>query len=66
MTAPASKTRDEPLGSGSGETPKPDERPAPSPSTWGENAVRLRDAAEQTEEREREARLRFITGRRRL
>lgn len=63
MTGPASATRNEPLRSVSEETPKPNEQPVPSPLTWGENAVPLRDAAEQTEEREREARLRLITGR---
>lgn len=61
MTAPTSATRDERVGSVSEETPK---QPAPPSSTWGENAVPLRDAAEQTEEREREARLRLVTGRR--
>lgn len=62
MTTPASTTQDEQVGSVSDETPKSSEQPASS-STWGENAVPLRDVAEQTEERERKARLRLITGR---
>lgn len=66
MTATTSAARDEPVGSVSEETPKPNEQSATSPSTWGENAVPLRDAAEQIEEREREVRLRLVTGRRRL
>lgn len=66
MTAPTSATRDAPVGSVDEKKPKPNEQPAPSSSTWGENAVPLRDAAEQAEEREREARLRLVTGRRRL
>ena len=65
MTTPTSTTRAEQVGSVSEETPKSSDQP-PSSSTWGENAVPLRDVAEQTEEREREARLRLVTGRRRL
>lgn len=62
MTTRTSGTRDEPVGSVSEETPKPKEQLAPSSSTWGENAVPLRDVVEQTEEREREERLRLVTG----
>ena len=63
MTTPTSATRDERVGSVSEQTPEPNEQPTPSSSTWGENAVPLHDVAEQTKEREREARLRLVTGR---
>ena len=66
MTTPTPATRDEPVGSVSEEAPERNEQPMSSSSTWGENAVPLRDVAEQAKEREREARLRLVTGRRRL
>jgi hypothetical protein len=66
MTTTTSTTRDEPVGSVSEGAPGRSAPPKSTSSTWGEDAVPVRDAAEQAEEREREARLRLVTGCRRL
>lgn len=64
MTTPIS-AQDKPVQSPGEKTPEQSDQPALSWSAWGDDAVPLHDAARQTEEREREARLHLVTGQRR-
>lgn len=64
MTRAAPTMRDMPTASDQEATPQ-EQHGKSTTAPWGDGAVPLHDAAEQAREREREARLRLVTGRHR-